>query len=99
MENQISETVKEQRRDELMALQQEISLDKSSQLIGEVLSCMVEGKMIDDDVYVARSYKDAPNVDGYVFIHTDENLLSGDMVKVKIESAYEYDLMGSLVHE
>lgn len=99
MENQISETVKEQRRDELMALQQEISLDKSSQLIGEVLSCIVEGKMIDDDVYVARSYKDAPNVDGYVFIHTDENLLSGDMVKVKIESAYEYDLMGSLVHE
>ena len=55
--------------------------------------------MIDNDVYVARSYKDAPNVDGYVFIHTDENLLSGDMVKVKIESAYEYDLMGSLVHE
>lgn len=99
MKNQISETVKEERRDEIMALQQEISLDKSSQLIGTVLSCIVEGKMIDDDVYVARSYKDAPNVDGYVFIHTDENLLSGDMVKVKIESAYEYDLMGSLVHE
>lgn len=99
MKNQISEIVKEERRDEIMALQQEISLDKSSQLIGNVLSCMVEGKMIDDDVYVARSYKDAPNVDGYVFIHTDENLLSGDMVRVKIESAYEYDLMGSLVHE
>lgn len=99
MKNQISETVKEERRDEIMALQQEISLDKSSQLIGSILSCMVEGKMVDDDVYVARSYKDAPNVDGYVFIHTDENLLSGDMVKVKIESAYEYDLMGSLVHE
>ena len=68
MKNQISETVKEERRDEIMALQQEISLDKSSQLIGTVLSCIVEGKMIDDDVYVARSYKDAPNVDGYVFI-------------------------------
>lgn len=99
MKNQISESVKEKRRDEIMMLQQEISLDKSSQLIGSILSCMVEGKMIDDDVYVARSYKDAPNVDGYVFIHTDENLLSGDMVKVKIKSAYEYDLMGSLVHE
>lgn len=99
MKNQISEAVKEERRDEIMTLQQEISLDKSSQLIDSILSCMVEGKMIDDDVYVARSYKDAPNVDGYVFIHTDENLMSGDIVKVKIESAYEYDLMGSLVHE
>lgn len=97
--NQIDEDVKISRRDGIMELQQEVSIDKSAEMVGRVLECMVEGKIEDDDVYVARSYKDAPNVDGYVFINTDANLMSGDIVKVQIDGSTEYDLIGSLMSD
>lgn len=97
--NQIEENVKMSRRDGVMELQQEVSIDKSAEMVGKVLECMVEGKIEDDNVYVARSYKDAPNVDGYVFINTDANLMSGDIVKVQIDGSTEYDLIGSLLSD
>lgn len=99
MPDQIDETVKEQRRDGIMQLQQEVSIDKSADMIGKVLECMIEGRITDDDAYVGRSYKDAPNVDGFVFINTTANLMSGDIVKVQIDGALEYDLIGSLVQD
>ena len=98
-ENQIDEDIKELRRDEIMQLQQEVSIDKSADMVGQVLECMIEGKIADDDAYVGRSYKDAPNVDGFVFVNTTANLMSGDIVKVHIDGALEYDLIGSLVQE
>lgn len=95
--DQIEEAVKEFRRDELMALQQEISIEQSAAMVGSTIECMIEGKIADEDVYVGRSYKDAPNVDGYVFINTSCNLMSGDIVQVQIDGSTEYDLIGSLL--
>ena len=96
MPDQIDEAVKEKYRDEIMQLQQEISADRSADMVGRTLEVMIEGYIADDDTYVGRSYKDAPNVDGFVFVKTDANLMSGDIVKVRIDGAMEYDLIGSL---
>ena len=99
MPEQIDEELKEQWRDEVMELQQEISLDKSADMVGKTIEVMIEGKISDDEAYVGRSYKDAPNVDGYVFVNTSASLMSGDIVKVEITGAMEYDLIGSLVND
>ena len=80
MDNQIDEAVKESRRDEVMQLQQEISCDKSAQMVGKCIDVMIEGYIPEDDTYVGRSYKDAPNVDGYVFVNADRQLMSGTIV-------------------
>lgn len=99
MEDQIPEEVKEERRDELMELQQEISFEKAEDMIGRELWCMVEGKVADEYAYVARTYKDAPGVDGYIFIQTPEELMSGDFVRVHVTGADEYDLIGEIADE
>lgn len=99
MPDQIDEELKEQRRDEVMELQQEISFDKSADMVGKVIEVMIEGKISDDDAYVGRSYKDAPNVDGYVFVNTSASLMSGDILKVEITGAMEYDLIGTPVND
>ena len=99
LEEQIDEEVKASRRDEIMELQQEIVFEKNEALVGKVLTAFVEGKVSDDDAYVARTYMDAPGVDGYIFIQTERSLMSGDIVEVKVTSAYEYDLIGELVDE
>ncbi len=99
MPDQIEELVKEERRDGIMQLQQEVSIDKSAEMVGKIVECMIEGRITDDEAYVGRSYKDAPNVDGFVFINTTANLMSGDIVKVHIDGALEYDLIGSLVED
>ncbi len=96
MSEQIEEEVKENRRDRIMELQQEISLDKSAAMVGKTVQVMIEGKIADDDAYVGRSYKDAPNVDGYVFVNTNAQLMSGQIVSVNITGAMEYDLIGEL---
>lgn len=94
MTDQIPENIKEERRNRIMELQQEVSLDKSADMVGSVIPVMVEGKITDDDAYVGRSYKDAPNVDGYVFINTNAQLMSGQIVNVSITGSMEYDLIG-----
>ena len=99
MEHQVTERTKKKRRDELMELQQEISLEKTRGMIGRVLLVMVEGKVADEDTYVTRTYRDAPNVDGYLFLNTSATLMTGDLVKVLVTDANEYDLMGELYHE
>lgn len=97
MEEQIEETVKEERRASLMELQQEIAFAKAEDMIGRVLTVMVEGKIADEDVYVTRTYKDAPEVDGFLFLNTAAELMSGDFVKVQVTGSNEYDLMGEIV--
>ena len=93
---QIDEETKLTRRDEIMELQQEVSMDKSESLIGRELEVIIEGVATDEDVYVGRTYMDAPGVDGYIFIKSEEELLSGDFAKVKVTGAMEYDLIGEL---
>lgn len=96
MPDQIEEEVKQERRDELMELQQEIAFDKAADKVGMTVLCMVEGRVADENAYVARTYGDAPGVDGYMFINTDETLVSGDFVKVRVTGALEYDLIGEI---
>lgn len=98
-ENQIDEEVKLERQEELMELQQEIAFEKAQNAIGSTLLVMVEGSIPDEHVYVARSYKDAPNVDGYVFIRTGKELMTGDFVRVQITNAHRYDLIGEIKDE
>ena len=99
MPDQVGEDVKEKRRDAIMELQQEIAYEAAGKMEGKSVDAMIEGKIADEDAYVARTCKDAPNVDGYLFIHTDRQLMSGDFVKVRITGSYEYDLIGEICDE
>ena len=99
MPEQVPEEIKEQRRDEIMELQQEIAFDEADQMIGRRLKAMIEGKVADEDAYVARTYKDAPSVDGYLFVNTERQLMSGDFVDVVITGSNEYDLIGEIAAE
>ena len=96
-ENQIPEEVKLDRKDELMEMQQEVAFDLAKEMEGRELAVMVEGKVADENAYVARTYKDAPGVDGYLFINTDKTLVSGDFVRVRVTGAHEYDLTGEII--
>ncbi len=96
-DDQISEDVKKDYQLDIMELQEKISFEKNDQMVGRVLEAFVEGKVADENVYIGRTYRDAPGVDGYIFIDTDKELMTGDMVNVKVTGAYEYDLIGELV--
>ena len=84
MDGQITEEVKESRRDEIMALQQEISADKAASRIDDEMSVLIEGYLYEDDIYIGRTYMDAPKVDGNVFVRAEEELISGDIFPVRI---------------
>lgn len=99
MSNQIEEEVKLSRRDEIMELQQEISFAVEDSCVGNVLIAMVEGKLADEDAYVGRTYMDAPGIDGYIFIKSDEELMSGSFVPVVVTGSDEYDLIGEVCYE
>ena len=96
-EHQIPEEIKEDRQAELMELQQDIAFELAENMIGQTVLVMIEGKVADENAYVGRTYKDAPNVDGLIFIMTDEELVSGDFAMVKVTGAQEYDLIGELL--
>ena len=97
MPDQIPEEVKEERQAEIMELQQDIAFDMAEDMIGREVLVMIEGKVADENAYVGRTYKDAPNVDGLIFVNTDEELMSGDFARVKVTGALEYDLIGELM--
>ena len=99
MPDQIDEAVKQQRKDELMMLQQDIAFEISEDMVGRTLEVLVEGRLPEEDVYIGRTYKDAPDVDGYIFISAQEELMSGDMVKVQVTGSSEYDLIGEVLYE
>ena len=97
MPDQIDEEVKEDRQADIMELQQEIVFDQAEDMIGKEVLVMIEGKVADENAYVGRTYRDAPNVDGLIFVNTDEELMTGDFAKVKVTGAAEYDLIGELM--
>ncbi len=99
MEGQIPEEQKEAWRDEIMELQQEITADCNKEMVGRKLRVLIDGYMPDNEVYAGRTYRDAPDVDGYIFVHSDRKLMSGDMVDVLVTGAYEYDLTGDEIYE
>ncbi len=94
---QITEEQKELWRDEIMELQEEIIYDRNEEMKGRELWVMIEGGVDGEHAYVGRTYRDAPEIDGYIFIDTDEVLMTGDFVKVRITGAYEYDLIGEMM--
>ncbi len=94
---QVSEEVKARRAEELMLIQQRISLEKNEKKIGSVMEVFVEGYMPEDEVYVGRTYADAPDVDGYIFFSSDDNPNSGDFVNCLVTGASEYDLIGETI--
>lgn len=96
-EHQIDDSVKENRRYEIMELQQEIAFEKSDAMIGRELVAIIEGKVADENAFVGRTYMDAPGVDGYIFVNSDEELMTGDLVKVRVTAASEYDLIGEAI--
>ncbi len=98
-EGQVPEELREERRAELMELQQEIAFEKSESMVGRVLEVMIEGRVADENAYVGRTYMDAPGVDGLIFLNTEEELMSGDFVRAKVTGALEYDLIGEICDE
>ena len=98
MPDQVPEEVKKARVGTLMRLQKRISRSLSKEKVGREVSAMVEGRLTDEeDTYAARTEADAPDVDGYIFIHSDRELLTGDIVRVRVTSAEDYDLLGELL--
>lgn len=97
--DQVPQEIKEDRRDAIMELQQEISLDLSQSMVGKTMEVMIEGKVADENAYVARTYMDGPGVDGMIFVQTGEELMSGDFAKIRVTGAMEYDLIGELEDE
>lgn len=99
MPGQIPEETKKERQSQLMELQQEIAFELAEKMTGRTVTAMIEGRMTEEEVYVSRTYKDAPNVDGFLFINTGRELMTGDFVKVRITGSNEYDLIGELEDE
>ena len=97
MPDQIDEEVKKDWQADVMELQEEVIFDKNDSMKGAELYAFIEGKVADENAYVGRTYRDAPNVDGYIFVNSEEELMTGDIAKVKVTGAYEYDLIGELL--
>ena len=96
MPDQIPEEVKTKRQAELMELQQEIVFALGEEIVGQEVWVMVEGKLVEENTFVGRTYRDAPGIDGLIFIETEEEMFSGDFVKVRVTKTAEYDLIGEL---
>ena len=99
LDNQLPQEVKEKRRNEIMEAQQKVAFETGENLIGQEMLVMVEGEVADEKAYVGRTFRDAPNVDGFIFVNTDTTLMSGDFINVTVTGALEYDLIGGLTDE
>lgn len=97
--DKVSDEVKEEHFEALMELQQEIVFDVNEDLLGREMEVLIEGRMTDEeeDVYVGRTYRDAPDIDGLIFVKYEGQLMSGDMVKVRVTAADGYDLIGEII--
>ncbi len=96
MKPQVPKSVRKKRMSAVMLAQQAVSLRRSREKIGRTMTVMVEGRVPDEDVYIARTYGDAPSVDGFLFFRSPRELMSGDFVDVKVTGASEYDLQGEM---
>jgi len=97
MPDQIAEEIKSDRQAELMELQQDIVFEQAESMVGQKVLVMIEGRVADENAYVGRTYRDAPGVDGLIFINTEEELMSGDFAMAEVTGASEYDLIGELI--
>ncbi|MCI9077510.1 MAG: 30S ribosomal protein S12 methylthiotransferase RimO [Lachnospiraceae bacterium] len=97
MQGQVPEEIKEARRNEIMEIQQQLAFEKNRPLTGREMDVIVDGYLPEDGVYICRTYMDAPDVDGYVFVKTGWQLMSGDFIKAKITGSDGYDLVGDVV--
>lgn len=97
MEDQVDEEAKERRQGEVMELQQAIAFEKAENMLGQKVRVLIEGKLADENVYIGRTYKDAPSVDGLIFVDSQRELMSGDMIFAYITGAREYDLIGEII--
>ncbi len=98
MDGQIDEDAKQERKDQVMALQKDISAKYCQKFVGKTVRVLVEGKLPEDEMYCGRTVQDAPDIDGMVFFRAEEAPLSGDFVTVKITEAIDYDLIGDVVY-
>ncbi|MBR1568660.1 MAG: 30S ribosomal protein S12 methylthiotransferase RimO [Lachnospiraceae bacterium] len=96
--DQIEEETKKQWLDDIMTLQQEVSYDNNQEMIGRELIVLIEGYLYEEDIYIGRSYREAPGVDGYIFVSAEEEIVSGEYVPVRITEANEYDLIGEVIY-
>ncbi|HOB15605.1 MAG TPA: 30S ribosomal protein S12 methylthiotransferase RimO [Defluviitoga sp.] len=94
MPNQVDEKTKIARQEALMKIQQEISKDVMQSFLGYILKVLIEEK--EDDIYIGRSYLDAPEIDGNIFFRSKKKLKLGEFINVKITGSYEYDLEGEV---
>ncbi|MCR5640572.1 MAG: 30S ribosomal protein S12 methylthiotransferase RimO [Lachnospiraceae bacterium] len=94
--DQVEDVIKDMWYNDVMTAQQEITFAKNDTLIGQTMEVLIEGRMSGEDVYVGRTYRDAPSVDGYVFVHSPREFMSGDFVSVTITAAKDYDLIGDV---
>ena len=99
MPDQVPSETAIRRRDEIMELQQAVSFDLNESHVGEVLEVLIEGYLPEDRIYVGRTYRDAPGVDGLFFLEADKELMTGDIVKAKVTQALGYDLSGVMINE
>ena len=97
MKGQIPSFIKNMRRNTIMKMQQTIAFEKASEMIGKTVDVLIEGKLPEDGVFIGRTYKDAPNVDGMIFINSERELITGDIIKARVTDSYEYDLIGEEV--
>lgn len=98
MENQIEDELKEERRDIIMDIQKNIAASLCEAEVGKVMEVLIEGKLPEERIFCGRTRRDAPDIDGLVFVSSEEELYSGDFVTVKIREAGDYDLMGDVVY-
>ena len=97
MKGQIPSFIKNMRRNTIMKMQQAIAFEKAAEMIGKTVDVLIEGKLPEDGVFIGRTYKDAPNVDGMIFINSDRELITGDIIKARVTDSHEYDLIGEEV--
>ncbi len=95
--DQVDEEQKAAWQADVMELQEEVIFDQNDTLKGREFYALIEGEISGENAYVGRTYRDAPGVDGYIFIQTGETLMTGDIVKVRVTGAHEYDLIGEIV--
>jgi len=92
--NQIPEEVKNQRRDKIMEIQQEVSLNNLKDKVGKVYDCLIENITEDGEYLIGRSYMDVPSEDGVIYIKNDNDTMINEFVSVEITDSNEYDLFG-----
>ncbi len=93
-ENQVDEDLKHRWQEEVMLCQKDISLSNNENYVGKTLPVFIEGKLPEDGVFIGRTYRDTPSVDGFIFVNSDTELVSGQFVDVSVTSFDEYDLIG-----